>query len=78
MSNYLKCGARKKFYVASYKDVDKYLDASERQGLEQILCFIRKRRMADNKNINEYIVINTDEPYFWIIKLVMKLFRHWG
>jgi hypothetical protein len=78
MNNTMNCGAERKFVVLKLDDIN-HLDAHFKLSLRSVQDAIWHYRLRSKKKLgNEYIVINTDEPYFWLIKLVMKMFGHWG
>lgn len=75
----LKCGGLNKFIVIKREDVPAYLDRVERDILSRMLkkiasCRRRKKKNADN----EYLVINTDEPYASEIIEILKRNGDWG
>lgn len=83
MIEYLNCGSLKKYFVIKIEDADKYLKDYDpefdlRDEFEYILHTIALGRAKDGKKYNEYVVINTDEPYFEEIKAIMKRNGHWG
>ena len=65
----------KKFIAVKVEDVEKYLDDEQKTQLRKICDFLCYGRAKDGKKMNEYIVINTDEPYF---DEVVKLMEHEG
>jgi hypothetical protein len=53
-----------KYKVAKIEDIEKYLNSNEQQLLSDLLLVIAHRRIMEGKNpINEYWVVNKDEPY---------------
>jgi hypothetical protein len=52
-----------KFLVIKWEDVGKYLNVQEHEMLQRALTKINVGRVADGKPINEYLVVNKDEPY---------------
>lgn len=75
----LQCGGLKKFIVVKRDDLNKYIRPSTRFTFDNILEKIKFDRLQDGKNIeNEYIVINTDEPYAPEVIEIMKRNGHWG
>ena len=60
----LECGGLKKFIVIKIEDVERYLHMDLQFQLKLILELIERSRVLDFKSSNnEYLVINTDEPY---------------
>ncbi len=75
----LKCGGLNKFIVIKREDVTTYLDRVERDILSRTLKKIASGRRRKGKNDdNEYLVINTDEPYAPEIIEILKQNGHWG
>ena len=75
----LKCGGLKKFTVIKDEDIGKYMSGMQEYILHQSLRDICEGRRKDGKNsFNEYIVINTDEPYINEIIEILKKNGHWG
>ena len=75
----LRCGGLVKHIVVKGDDCKKYLDDDALESLLQILLHISKSRKKDGKSDdNEYIVINTDEPYINEIIEILKKNGHWG
>ena len=44
-------------------DINKYLREDEKSLLYYLLSLIQAGRIEENKKINSYLVVNTDEPY---------------
>ncbi len=79
MSDTLACGAKRKFIVYKIADTVKYLNNDERKQLVNISSKLsRSRKRNDKKPVNEYLVINIDEPYINEIIEIMKRNGHWG
>ena len=75
----LKCGGLKKFVVLKIEDIEKYLSINEQLQLGLMGQKIEYERHLDFKSTdNEYIVINTDEPYINEIIEILKKNGHWG
>lgn len=75
----LKCGAKHKFMVIKIDDTKKYLSLEQQAKLVDILDTIQIAREKEGKNPNnEYLVINTDEPYVPEIIEILKRNGHWG
>ena len=74
----LKCGAKRKFVVLKLGDVAKLAEWVQKD-LEMILVEIEENRLAEGKSTdNEYLVINTDEPYAQEVIEILKKNGHWG
>lgn len=56
-----------KFLVLKIDDVRKYLNGQDQEYLGAILSKIEGRRLGEGRKVNNYWVINTDEPYAHII-----------
>jgi len=80
MSDFLKCGARRKFIVFNLDDCKKYFTERHWDRLTELTRHIEMaRRYIDKKtNEREYLVINTDEPYADEIIEILKRNGHWG
>jgi hypothetical protein len=64
MKKLLRCGAQNKFIVIKREDASNFLTRVQRDILLRILKTITSSRLKKGKKIdNEYLVINTDEPY---------------
>jgi hypothetical protein len=74
----LKCGAEKKFTVIKNDDIRQYLSEEEQKELRILLFVINRAREEIGKGINEYLVVNTDEPYAQEVINVLKRNGHWG
>ena len=76
--SYLRCGAKRKFIVFKLEDVEK-LGHYYQRALEEVAYIIERNRRANEQTVdNEYLVINTDEPYRDEIIDVLKRNGHWG
>jgi hypothetical protein len=75
----LKCGGLQKHVVIKIEDL-KYINSPFKIAmLGNDLDDITKGREAEGKNpVNEYLVINTDEPYAQEVIEIMKRNGHWG
>jgi len=71
-------GNFEKFTVIKNEDIYKYLDTPQQGKLWNLLDKIIMGRCRENKNINTYLVINTDEPYAPEIVEILKRNGHWG
>lgn len=73
-------GGKKKFVVIKIQDLIKYVKSPFKIAmLDNDLKDIREGREADGKKpVNEYLVINLDEPYAPEIIQIMKRNGHWG
>lgn len=73
-------GGKHKFVVIKIEDLIKYVKSPFKIAmLDNDLGDIRKGREADGKTpINEYLVVNLDEPYASEIIEIMKRNGHWG
>lgn len=76
---FLKCGAKRKYIVIKIEDLLKYINSIFKLAmLDNDLKDIEDGRRADGKNpCNEYIVINTDEPYANEVIEILKKYGHW-
>lgn len=63
-----------KFWVYKIEDVEA---TNNKTLVTKLSIDIIRHRLSIGKKLNEYIVINTDEKYFWLIKLILKFFKHW-
>lgn len=54
--------------VIKCDDIIKYLSEKQKHDLDSILLTINTRRVKEGKPINNYLVINKDEPYAKIIQ----------
>lgn len=52
-----------KYTVLKNDDLNKYHTASTIEFIEKAGDAINERRISEGKNVNTYIVINTDEPF---------------
>ncbi|WP_313413157.1 hypothetical protein [Sedimentibacter sp.] len=74
----LKGGNLDKFTVLKNDDIAKYLSPLAKHRLQQLLDVIYRCRTNDNKLLNTYLVINTDEPYADEVIEILKKNGHWG
>lgn len=79
----LRCGGLNKFIIINRDDLAIYIPEFGRVWFDNLLKSITGAicigRNADGKKIgNEYLVINTDEPYAGEIIEIMKRNGHWG
>lgn len=75
----LKCGGINKFIVFKREDVAKYTGNLTWNVLLNSAELIENGRERDGKKrSNEYIVINTDEPYANEVIEILKKHGHWG
>lgn len=73
----LKCGAEKRFTVFNRQDIVN-LPLGEKLRFLNLQEFIISKRKQDGKSVdNEYLVINTDEPYIEQIIEILKKNNHW-
>lgn len=70
-------GMIQKFLVVNQNDL-KYLSSEQINQFGEILGTIDAGRVNDNKSLNNYVVINTDEPYINDVVDLMKRNGHWG
>lgn len=73
-------GGKRKFIVLKIEDLIKYVKSPFKLAmLDNDLEDIRTGREADGKKpVNEYLVVNLDEPYAPEIIEIMKRNGHWG
>lgn len=75
----LKCGGLNKFIVIKREDTHNFLDRVQRDILDRMLKAIASGRRRNGKKAdNEYLVINTDEPYAPEVIEILKRNGHWG
>lgn len=76
----MKCGKKLKYVVIKLDDLTKYVPVIVKiKLLETMLDDIKEGRKADGKApVNEYIVVNTDEPYAGEVIEILKRHRAWG
>ena len=75
----LKCGGLKKFTVIKNEDIIKYLSGRlEAFIIIAEIAIAEGRRKEGKKDDNEYLVINTDEPYAQEVINILKRNGHWG
>ena len=58
---------KSKFLVIKYEDIAK-LDEDSLTNLKAALYDLNKLRESDEKKENEYLVVNRDEPYAWLVE----------
>ena len=69
---------KQKFCVVKTADLLTALNITEQNILDQLLMKIELYRKAIGKTSdNNYVVINTDEPYIDEIKAIMEKHGHW-
>ena len=67
-----------KYLVLKHSDIEKYLDDSQQKTLLKCIYAIAKGRINDDKpDFNEYLIINTDEPYIGEVAKIMKEHGHY-
>lgn len=72
-------GMKHKFVVLKIDDVNKYCSSLGRDRLTASMLEIKTGRMQHGKNPdNQYLVINTDEPYADEVIEILKRHGHWG
>ncbi len=73
-------GGKRKYIVLKIDELFKYVRAPVKLALlDNDMEDIKKGREQDGKKpVNEYIVINLDEPYAPEIIEIMKKHGHWG
>jgi len=75
--NILRCGAKKKFIVLNIEHLQDYASSDNLERLKEFLqdysC-----ELPEEKRQNEYLVINTDEPYAEEIIEILKRNGHWS
>jgi len=49
--------------VLKVEDIEKYLNENQQGVLRSFAKTIEQGRLKDNKKLNDYYVVNTDEPY---------------
>jgi hypothetical protein len=75
----LKCGGLKKHIVIKIEDLTRINSMFKIAMLKNDLDDIAESRKAEGKEpTNEYIVVNTDEPYIEEIIEVLKKHNAWG
>jgi len=75
----LKCGAKQKYIIIKIEDYFKYVNSVFKLAmLDNDLKDIEDGREKDGKTrFNEYLVINTDEPYAPEVIEILKRNGHW-
>jgi hypothetical protein len=71
-------GMKMKYLVLKHDDVNRYLGAGSKIELATASTTIQQSRMIEGKSDNDYLVINTDEPYADEVIEIMKRHGHWG
>lgn len=74
----LKCGTKQKYVVIKIEDIQNYFSDIKQHDLLNLLEYLSVCRKEDEKKENEYIVINTDEPYAEGVIDILKRNGHWG
>ncbi len=74
----LKGGDFSKFTVLENNDIEEYLSPLGIHRLNELIGVVDRCRMKDNKTLNTYLVINTDEPYADEVIKILKRNGHWG
>ena len=59
-------------FVIKKEDTMQYLNPLEKVALRGIISSIASGRLDNGKKLNEYLVVNTDEPYADEIREVIK------
>ena len=67
-----------KYVVIKIEDINNFLKAEELVTLVILVDKILNNRKAIGKKDNEYLVINTDEPYAEKVVDILKEHGHWG
>jgi hypothetical protein len=71
-------GMKMKYVVLKVDDINRYLDEKAKIEISAADATIGTLRMYEGKNLNSYLVINTDEPYVNEVIEIMKRHGHWG
>lgn len=71
-------GFKEKFIVFKIEEVNKYITNEGKFDLDIISEIINRERAKENKPLNTYLVINTDEPYADEVIEILKRNGHWG
>ncbi|AFL99501.1 hypothetical protein Desde_1069 [Desulfitobacterium dehalogenans ATCC 51507] len=72
-------GMANKFIVLKCDDVKEYLTKNDQMVLDCITARLALGRIHDKRKVdNNYLVINTDEPYAPEVVAIMKRHGHWG
>ncbi|MGR0121322.1 hypothetical protein [Bacillus halotolerans] len=66
-----------KFIVLKADDIKDHLNWGERAILRTLMERVRAGREAAGKAVNNYVVINQDEPYINEVTDIMKKHGHW-
>lgn len=78
MYNFLEGGNFNKFTVIKNEDAKKYLTSIQIGVISLALGSIESGRKEEGKKLNQYLVINIDEPYAPEIVETLKKNGHWG
>jgi hypothetical protein len=65
-----------KYIVFKIDDINRYLDGKAKIEISAASAAIDSLRMVEGKPINEYFVINNDEPYADEVKAIIE--KHEG
>jgi hypothetical protein len=71
-------GMKMKYVVLKVDDINRYLDEKSKIEIAAAGTAIDTLRMVEGKEINNYLVINTDEPYADEVIDILKRHGHWG
>lgn len=72
-------GMREKFIVIKHDDFDKVATPDDMNAHSKLVHKIKHHRESQGKkSFNQYLVINTDEPYVDEVIEIMKRHGHWG
>ena len=63
-----------KFLVLKIADLEEALVSTQKQKLQLYATLIDEWRLNHGKRLNTYVVINTDEPYFPLVKHLMEVY----
>ncbi|WIT26935.1 hypothetical protein [Bacillus phage SPbetaL1] len=66
-----------KFIVLKMEDIKDHLNLGEQVSLGALIDKMRRRMQAESKAVNNYVVINQDEPYIDEVTDIMKKHGHW-
>lgn len=73
----MNIGFECKYFVIKVDDVKKYLDVVDQKFLAKCFWKIEECRRRDGKKaFNDYLVVNTDEPYASEVAEIMKKHGH--
>ena len=65
-----------KYLVLKHEDIEKYLNRQSQYELSLLCKTIETMRKLDGKDINNYFVVNADEPYANEVREIIK--KHEG